>query len=331
MRVLVTGGAGFVGSAVVRYLVHEKAYEVLTVDKLTNAGSGTSLSNVKNSPLHKFLKVDVCDRGAIAQAFETFKPERVIHLAAESHVDRSDASTQQIIKTNITGTFTLLEAARYYWERMTAVEKAAFRFLHVSTVEVYGSFDAEDEVASEEAPYDPSSPYAASKAASDHLVRAWGRTYGLPIVIAICSSNYGPYQFPEKLIPMIVCNGLESKMKCIYGNGTNVRDWTYVEDSARALHLIAERGRVGETYNVGGHQRRTIDYVFKRVCALMDTSHPQGKPHVRHVGVPDRPGNDARHAINSGKLRMETAWKAQETFETGVAKTVQWYLDNEWW
>lgn len=331
MRVLVTGGAGFIGSAVVRHLVLVRGYEVLTVDKLTYAGTLTSLRAVDNHPNHRFLKADICDRQAIAEAYDSFRPDRVMHLAAESHVDRSITGARDFVETNVIGTFTMLEAARHYWSDLSAEDKAAFRFLHVSTDEVYGSLGA-DGLFTEETPYDPSSPYSASKASSDHLAKAWQRTYGLPVVVSNCSNNYGPYHFPEKLIPLIILNALEDKPLPVYGNGANIRDWLYVEDHARALDLIAARGRPGETYNVGGrNERKNLD-VVQRICALMDRYHPAGAPHDRLITyVADRPGHDARYAIDATKLETELGWKAEENFDSGIDKTVQWYLANDWW
>jgi len=331
MRVVVTGGAGFIGSAVVRHLVLEKGYDVLTIDKLTYAGTQTSLTAVSDRPGYRFLKADICDREAVLQALCDFQPDRIMHLAAESHVDRSINGAKDFIDTNIVGTFTLLECARAYWGGLAPERKDAFRFLHVSTDEVYGSL-GEEGLFTEETAYDPSSPYSASKAASDHLAKAWGRTYGLPVVVSNCSNNYGPYHFPEKLIPLIVLNALEGKALPVYGNGANVRDWLYVEDHARALDLIAERGRIGETYNVGGRNEwRNID-VVTRICDLMDGLRPKATSHrslITHVT--DRPGHDARYAIDATRLETELGWRAQETFDTGIDKTVRWYLDNEWW
>jgi dTDP-glucose 4,6-dehydratase len=331
MRVLVTGGAGFIGSAVIRHLILAKGYDVLNVDKLTYAGTETSLRAVANQPGYRFLKADICDCAAIAEALAGFKPNRIIHLAAESHVDRSITGAKAFVDTNILGTFTMLECARRYWLGLDAVSKEAFRMLHVSTDEVYGSL-GEDGQFTEETPYDPSSPYSASKAASDHLAKAWTRTYGLPVVVSNCSNNYGPYHFPEKLIPLIILNAMEGKPLPVYGNGTNVRDWLYVNDHARALDIIAERGRIGETYNVGGrNERRNID-VVTQVCELMDELRPTKEPHARLIKhVADRPGHDSRYAIDATKLETELGWKAQESFESGIEKTVRWYLENEWW
>lgn len=331
MRILVTGGAGFIGSALVRHLVGKIGAEVLTVDKLTYAGNLASLRVVENAPNHRFLKADICDRAAMNEAFSTFQPDLVMHLAAESHVDRSITGSADFIQTNVVGTFTLLEAARQYWNGIEGEAKQAFRFLHVSTDEVYGSL-GDDGLFAEETAYDPSSPYSASKAASDHLAIAWYRTYGLPVVVSNCSNNYGPYHFPEKLIPLVILNALEGKPLPIYGNGANIRDWLYVEDHARALHLVAMKGRLGEKYNIGGrNERRNID-VVKRICALMDEMQPTTAPHERLITyVTDRPGHDARYAIDATKLETELGWKAQENFDTGIAKTVRWYLENDWW
>jgi dTDP-glucose 4,6-dehydratase len=331
VRVIVTGGAGFIGSAVVRHLVSGKGYEVLTIDKLTYAGNLASLSTVDNNPLHRFLQADICDRAAMQEAFESFQPDRVMHLAAESHVDRSITGARDFVETNVLGSFTLLEAARHYWNSLLAERKEGFRFLHVSTDEVYGSL-GDDGLFTEETPYDPSSPYSASKAASDHLAKAWARTYGMPIVVSNCSNNYGPYHFPEKLIPLIILNALEGKPLPVYGNGANIRDWLYVEDHARALDLIAERGRIGETYNVGGrNERRNID-VVQRVCTIMDELAPKSMKHESLISyVTDRPGHDARYAIDATKLETELGWKAEENFDTGIEKTIKWYLENEWW
>lgn len=331
MRILVTGGAGFIGSALVRHLVRDAGAEVLNVDKLTYAGNLASLRAIENAPNYRFVRADICAADAMAEAFASFRPDRVMHLAAESHVDRSITGADAFIKTNVVGTFTLLEAARRYWDGLSGSAKSDFRFLHVSTDEVYGSL-GDWGLFHEGTPYDPSSPYSASKAASDHLAIAWHRTYGLPVIVSNCSNNYGPYHFPEKLIPLVILNALEGRPLPVYGKGTNIRDWLHVEDHARALHLIAERGRPGEKYNVGGrNERRNID-VVKRICAIMDRMRPGATSHARlihHVG--DRPGHDARYAIDATRLESELGWKARETFETGIEKTVAWYLDNEWW
>ena len=331
MRIIVTGGAGFIGSALVRHLVLKKAYDVLTIDALTYAGTMASLRDVETQPNHRFLQADICDRGAMDAAIGDFRPDRIMHLAAESHVDRSITGSADFIRTNIIGTFTLLEAAREYWLTLDEADREAFRFLHVSTDEVYGSLGA-DGLFTEETSYDPSSPYSASKASSDHLAKAWQRTYGLPVVVSNCSNNYGPYHFPEKLIPLIILNALDGRPLPVYGKGDNVRDWLYVEDHARALDLIAESGRPGETYNVGGrNERQNID-VVRRICQTLDRLVPAETPRETLIEfVTDRPGHDARYAIDATRLETELGWRAQETFETGIDKTVRWYLDNEWW
>jgi dTDP-glucose 4,6-dehydratase len=329
-KVLVTGGAGFIGSAVCRRLVADSA-SVLNLDALTYAGNLQSLAMIDNAPNYRFAKVDICDRRSVAEAFETFAPDHVIHLAAESHVDRSIMAGDAFIQTNVVGTFSLLEAARAYWQTLRPERRDAFRFLHVSTDEVYGSLEDEGAFV-EETRYDPSSPYSASKAAADHLVSAWARTYGFPAVISNCSNNYGPYHFPEKLIPLIILNALHGKPLPVYGAGANVRDWLYVEDHARALDVIVTRGRIGEKYNVGGrNERRNID-VVRRICAILDDLRPRASPHDSLIAfVTDRPGHDLRYAIDAAKLERELGWRAHETFESGIEKTVRWYLDNEWW
>jgi dTDP-glucose 4,6-dehydratase len=332
MRVIVTGGAGFIGSALVRYLVLKKGYEILNVDALTYAGNLASLKLVEGKPNYRFLRANICDRAAMTKAIAGFAPDRIMHLAAESHVDRSIAGAADFIQTNVIGTFTLLEAARDFWSNLSGQSKDSFRFLHVSTDEVYGSLGT-DGLFTEDTPYDPSSPYSASKASSDHLAVAWQRTYGLPVVVSNCSNNYGPYHFPEKLIPLTILNALAGERLPVYGKGENVRDWLYVEDHARALDLIAERGRIGETYNVGGrNERRNID-VVRRICSVIDELAPSNRPREELIEfVVDRPGHDARYAIDATKLETELGWKAQENFDSGIEKTVQWYLDNEcWW
>ncbi|NKK74576.1 dTDP-glucose 4,6-dehydratase [Rhizobium leguminosarum bv. viciae] len=331
MRILVTGGAGFIGSALVRYLVSEIGAEVLNIDKLTYAGNLDSLKAVENAPNYRFLKADICDRSAVSNAFEEFRPDYVVHLAAESHVDRSITGAAVFIETNINGTFSMLEAARQYWQDLPAYEKADFRMLHVSTDEVYGSL-GEDGLFVETTPYDPSSPYSASKAASDHLATAWERTYGLPVIISNCSNNYGPFHFPEKLIPLIILNALERKPLPVYGSGSNTRDWLYVNDHARALWLIVQRGRPGEKYNVGGRNERRNIEVVERVCAIMDEVRPGTAPHSDLINyVADRPGHDARYAIDATKIETELDWRALENFDSGIRKTVEWYLENAWW
>lgn len=332
MRVIVTGGAGFIGSALVRHLVLSRGYTVLTIDALTYAGCKASLREVEGNTNHHFLKANICDRAAMDAAIGDFRPNRIMHLAAESHVDRSITGAADFMHTNVIGTFTLLEAARRYWNELDAEAKAAFRFLHVSTDEVYGSLGDEG-LFDETTPYDPSSPYSASKAASDHLAKAWNRTYGMPIVVSNCSNNYGPYHFPEKLIPLTILNALAGKPLPVYGKGENVRDWLFVDDHAKALDLIIEKGRIGETYNVGGrNERRNID-VVRRICAVLDQMVPAGTPRTDLIEfVTDRPGHDARYAIDATKLENELGWRAQETFDTGIEKTVRWYLNNEcWW
>jgi dTDP-glucose 4,6-dehydratase len=330
MRIIVTGGAGFIGSAVARHLV-EAGIEVLNIDKLTYAGNLQSLRSVEAAPNYRFLRADICDRAAMMAAFAGFRPNRVYHLAAESHVDRSITGADAFVTTNVVGTFTLLDVTRHYLDGPGAEARADFRFLHVSTDEVYGSLGA-DGLFTEATPYDPSSPYSASKAAADHLVMAWHRTYGLPTLISNCSNNYGPFHFPEKLIPLIILNALHGRPLPVYGDGSNVRDWLYVDDHARALHLIASQGRCGQTYNVGGrNERRNID-VVRRICAILNDLRPGAGDHARLIThVTDRPGHDHRYAIDAGKLEGELGWRAHETFDTGLEKTVRWYLDNEWW
>lgn len=335
MRIIVTGGAGFIGSAVVRHLTIVKGYEVLTIDALTYAGNLASLKEVEGRPNHRFLQADIRDSSTMIDVIADFKPDRIMHLAAESHVDRSITGAADFVLTNVVGTFTLLEAARLYWNGLESGAKAAFRFLHVSTDEVYGSLDGElnnDTLFREDTPYDPSSPYSASKAASDHLAKAWQRTYGLPVVVSNCSNNYGPYHFPEKLIPLTILNALDGKDLPVYGTGDNIRDWLFVEDHARALDIIAEKGRVGETYNVGGrNERRNID-VVRTICNVLDKLRPSDTSRENLIRfVTDRPGHDARYAIDATKLETELGWRAQENFDSGIAKTIQWYLDNEWW
>lgn len=330
MRFLVTGGAGFIGSAVCRLLAADGA-EVLNVDALTYAGNPASLTAIANRPNYRFLKADIRDRAALEAAFADFRPDYVMHLAAESHVDRSIHGAADFISTNLVGTFTVLEAARTYWAGLEGDARAAFRLLHVSTDEVYGSLGAEG-LFHEETPYDPSSPYSASKAGSDHLAMAWERTYGLPVVLSNCSNNYGPFHFPEKLIPLAILNALHGKPIPVYGSGENVRDWLHVEDHARALKLIVTQGRPGRRYNVGGrNERRNID-VVRAICAALDRFRPDGAPHDRLISfVADRPGHDARYAIDASRLERELGWHAEETFDSGIVKTVRWYLDNEWW
>lgn len=331
MRVLVTGGAGFIGSAVCRYLVSECGDTVLNVDKLTYAGNLASLKTVANAPNYNFTQADICDTGRMRALFAEFQPEGVMHLAAESHVDRSITGSRAFVETNVMGTFSMLEAAREYWNALPEAPKKAFRFLHVSTDEVYGSL-GETDLFEETTPYDPSSPYSASKAAADHLASAWARTYGLPVVISNCSNNYGPYHFPEKLIPLVILNALHCKPLPVYGNGTNIRDWLYVDDHAKALRLVVTCGRIGEKYNIGGrNERKNIDVVH-RICDLLDRLAPKAQPHRSLITfVADRPGHDHRYAIDATKLETELGWRAEENFDTGIEKTIGWYLANEWW
>ena len=333
MKILLTGGAGFIGSALVRQLIRETTAQIVNVDKLTYAGNLASLAETRANPRHQFEQVDICDDAEVARVFEQHKPDAVMHLAAESHVDRSIDGPGQFIQTNVVGTFTLLQAARAYWSELEPQAKAAFRFHHISTDEVYGSL-GDTGYFTEETPYDPRSPYSASKASSDHLVRAWHHTYGLPTLITNCSNNYGPYHFPEKLIPLVILNARAGKPLPVYGKGENVRDWLYVDDHARALRVVLEKGTPGETYNIGGHnERKNID-VVRAICALLDEMQPDS-PHVPHANlitfVADRPGHDARYAIDAGKIERELGWKPQETFETGLRRTVAWYLENEDW
>ena len=331
MKVIVTGGAGFIGSAVVRMLIDRTEAEVVNVDKLTYAGDLTSVAAVARCPRYRFVKADIRDRGAIEGLFALEKPDVIMHLAAESHVDRSIDGPAAFIETNIVGTYTLLEAARDYWSALPSARKAAFRFHHVSTDEVYGSLGPEGLFA-ETSPYDPTSPYSASKASSDHLVRAWHRTYGLPVLVTNCSNNYGPHQFPEKLIPLIILNALEDKRLPVYGSGENVRDWLYVDDHARALWAVVTNGKVGETYNISGTaERRNID-VVEEICNLLDALVPTASPRQELIEfVADRPGHDLRYAMDIGKIARDLGWRPQETFESGLRKTVLWYLTNREW
>ncbi|WP_262694545.1 dTDP-glucose 4,6-dehydratase [Kordiimonas aquimaris] len=331
MKILVTGGAGFIGSAVCRYLVKELGHTAINVDKLTYAGNLETLKEIEDSPHYHFEKVDICDRTALDAVFAKHNPDGVMHLAAESHVDRSITGAGEFIQTNIVGTFHMLEAARAYWLSLENSAKEAFRFLHVSTDEVYGSLGAEG-LFHETTAYDPSSPYSASKASADHLACAWVETYGFPAVISNCSNNYGPYHLPEKLIPLMILNALDGKPLPVYGDGSNVRDWLYVDDHAKALFTILTKGRIGEKYNVGGRNERTNLEVVERICTILDELRPTDKPYKDQITyVTDRPGHDARYAIDATKLEDELGWKAEENFESGIRKTIEWYLDNAWW
>jgi dTDP-glucose 4,6-dehydratase len=338
MKILITGGAGFIGSAVIRHIIQDSADAVVNVDKLTYAGNLDSLVSVASSARYAFEQVDICNRAELDRVFAQHRPDAVMHLAAESHVDRSIDGPGAFIQTNMVGTYTLLEAARAYWTVLPQVAKESFRFHHISTDEVYGDLHGTDDLFTETTPYAPSSPYSASKAASDHLVRAWQRTYGLPTLVTNCSNNYGPYHFPEKLIPHVILNALSGKEIPVYGDGQQVRDWLYVEDHARALFEVVTRGKVGETYNIGGHNEQRNLTVVHTICDLLEELAPERKPEglVAYrdliTFVKDRPGHDARYAIDAGKIERALGWSPQETFGTGMRKTVQWYLDNEaWW
>lgn len=336
-KIMVTGGAGFIGSAVVRHLIAGQ-FQVVNVDKLTYAGNLDSVAGVSGDPRYAFEKVDIADRAEISRILAAHRPDAIMHLAAESHVDRSIDGPGAFIETNVLGTYALLEEARSYWMQMPQESKRSFRFHHISTDEVYGDLHGTEDLFLETTPYAPSSPYSASKAASDHLVRAWQRTYGLPTVVTNCSNNYGPYHFPEKLVPHIILNALHGKPLPVYGDGQQIRDWLYVEDHARALVEVATKGEVGETYNIGGHNEQRNLAVVHTICDLLEKLAPDRKqPGVLRYRdliafVKDRPGHDARYAINAGKIERELGWRPAETFESGMRKTVQWYLDNErWW
>ena len=336
MKILITGGAGFIGSAVVRHVIENTENEVLNVDKLTYAGNLESLARIAKNPRYTFSQTDICDRAALDELFENFQPDAVMHLAAESHVDRSITGPAAFIETNIIGTYQLLEAARHYWNTLPENRKTAFRFHHISTDEVYGDLEGTEDLFLETTPYAPSSPYSASKASSDHLVRAWYRTYGLPVVLTNCSNNYGPFHFPEKLIPLVILNALAGKPLPVYGNGTQIRDWLYVEDHARALYKVVTEAAVGETYNIGGHnEQKNID-VVKAICELLEEfapNKPEGLARYEDLitYVTDRPGHDLRYAIDASKIQKDLGWVPQESFETGLRKTVQWYLNNQAW
>ncbi|MDS7692619.1 dTDP-glucose 4,6-dehydratase [Acinetobacter soli] len=336
MKILVTGGAGFIGSAVVRHIIQDTDNTVLNVDKLTYAGNLESLATVADNPRYQFSQTDICDRAALDQLFETFQPDAVMHLAAESHVDRSITGPAAFIETNIIGTYQLLEAARHYWNGLAEDKKAEFRFHHISTDEVYGDLEGTEDLFLETTPYAPSSPYSASKASSDHLVRAWHRTYGLPVVLTNCSNNYGPYHFPEKLIPLVILNALAGKPLPVYGNGAQIRDWLYVEDHARALYKVVTEAEVGETYNIGGHNEQQNIDVVKAICNLLEElapNKPEGIANYHNLitYVKDRPGHDLRYAIDASKIKKDLGWVPVETFESGLRKTVEWYLANQEW
>ena len=329
MKIIVTGGAGFIGSAVIRHLIKETEHSVVCLDKLTYAGNLETLKEVSDNSRYAFEKADICDRKAVKAIFEKHQPDAIMHLAAESHVDRSIDGPSEFIQTNLVGTFTLLDVSRNY-----AKNKPDFRFHHISTDEVYGDLPLDNSLFTEETPYNPSSPYSASKAGSDHLVRAWHRTFGLNTMVTNCSNNYGPYHFPEKLIPLIILNALEGKPLPVYGKGEQVRDWLFVEDHARALVKVCTEGVPGETYNIGGHNEKQNIEVVKTLCAILDELRPRtdGKSYSEQITfVVDRPGHDLRYAIDASKIQRELGWKPQETFETGMRKTVEWYLNNKWW
>ena len=335
MRILVTGGAGFIGSALIRHLIQNTDHEVLNFDKLTYAGNLESLVSIATDTRYEFVQADICDQSQVSAVLARFKPQAIMHLAAESHVDRSIDGPSEFIQTNIVGTYSLLEATRGYWLTLPEAERAAFRFHHISTDEVYGDLHGVDDLFTETTPYAPSSPYSASKAASDHLVRAWQRTYGLPVVVTNCSNNYGPFHFPEKLIPLVILNALKGKALPVYGNGLQVRDWLFVEDHARALWLVLSRGKVGEKYNIGGDAEITNIELVRRICSILDTCRPEAphRPHANLINfVADRPGHDLRYAIDASKLETELGWRAEHSFDTGLRETVRWYLDRgDWW
>ena len=336
MKLLVTGGAGFIGSAVIRHIIQSTQDEVVNIDKLTYAGNLESLADVSDNSRYAFEQVDICNRTEVDRVLREHQPDAIMHLAAESHVDRSIDGPADFIETNIVGTYTLLEAARHYWQSLQAERRNNFRFHHISTDEVFGDLEGPENLFTEQTPYAPSSPYSASKASSDHLVRAWHRTYGLPVLVTNCSNNYGPYHFPEKLIPLVILNALEGKPLPVYGKGEQIRDWLYVEDHARALYKVVTEGEVGETYNIGGHnEKKNIDVVHA-ICDLLEEFTHEKPPSLARYRdlvtfVTDRPGHDLRYAIDAGKIQKELGWVPAETFETGLRKTVQWYLHNLEW
>jgi dTDP-glucose 4,6-dehydratase len=338
MKILVTGGAGFIGSAVIRHIISNTQDEVVNLDKLTYAGNLESLEPVSKNPRYHFAQVDICNRNEVERVFEQHKPNAVMHLAAESHVDRSIDGPAAFIETNIVGTYVLLEVAKEYWKSLDEKAQKMFRFHHISTDEVYGDLERPEDLFTETTPYAPSSPYSASKASSDHLVRAWSRTYGLPTIVTNCSNNYGPYHFPEKLIPLVILNALEGKPLPVYGKGNQVRDWLYVEDHARALYKVVTEGSIGETYNIGGHNEKQNIQVVEAICELLDELRPANntklniKSHKDLITfVQDRPGHDLRYAIDASKIKRELNWSPEETFESGIRKTVMWYLNNLDW
>ncbi|MDG4694981.1 dTDP-glucose 4,6-dehydratase [Providencia sp. CRE-3FA-0001] len=336
MKILVTGGAGFIGSAVVRHIINNTNDAIINVDKLTYAGNLESLNSVCENNRYTFIQADICDAKLITDIFKQHQPDAIMHLAAESHVDRSIDGPSEFIQTNIIGTYTLLEAARQYWNQLPTDKKVAFRFHHISTDEVYGDLESTTDLFTETTPYAPSSPYSASKASSDHLVRAWQRTYSLPTIVTNCSNNYGPFHYPEKLIPLIILNALEGKALPVYGNGQQIRDWLYVEDHARALYKVVTEGKIGETYNIGGHNEKANIDVVKTICSILEELVPNKPNNIENYSdlityVADRPGHDLRYAIDATKIKNELNWVPDETFETGLRKTVEWYLKNSEW
>ncbi|CDT25152.1 dTDP-glucose 4,6-dehydratase [Vibrio gigantis] len=337
MKILITGGAGFIGSAVIRHIIENTQNTVINLDKLTYAGNLESLNEVSADPRYFFEQVDICNRAELDRVLSHYQPDAIMHLAAESHVDRSIDGPAAFIETNVVGTYTLLESVRAYWNDLEPKKKASFRFHHISTDEVYGDLEGTDDLFTEKTSYEPSSPYSASKASSDHLVRAWLRTYGLPTIVTNCSNNYGPYHFPEKLIPLMILNAIDGKPLPVYGDGMQIRDWLYVEDHARALYKVVTEGEVGETYNIGGHNEKANIEVVKTICSLLEEFVPNKPKGVEQYQdlityVTDRPGHDVRYAIDASKIERELGWTPEESFETGIRKTVEWYLNNkQWW